>query len=181
MRRASMVGFALLNPPYELRTSPNPEIGFDVGGQWFDGRFEPIRDLRGGFSGVAVPEAGDVGAGMCAAQDVVEFSDPAGIGRLRVKQLMYEAQMVAKVVALHEIVGCEKPNSGASAQLSRVRPGDEFLAFAVGAGRRDRQDRRDFPRVEIVAGKAQRHERLAAGWGVNLHRGGCQAARPAHR
>src|SRR5437773_901194 len=118
--------------------------------------------------------------GMRSPQNVAELDDPIGIARLGIKQVLHEGQMVPKVVAGDELVSCEKPDAGAAVQLASRFPGDELLALAVGARWRDRQDRGDLPRVEIVASKPERHERLAVGLQVSLRRGGCQAVRPAH-
>ena len=118
---------------------------------------------------------------MGAPEDIAELGDPTTIALCRIEKFLYEGQMVSKVVAAHEFVGGEKPNSGAAAQFSGVRPGKEFFAFAMRAGRLDRQDRRDFGRVEIVAREPQDYKGFAVGLVVNLRRRGCQAVRLARR
>ena len=90
-------------------------------------------------------------------------------------------QMIRKIVAGHEFVGREKPYAGASAQFAGVGSRKKFLALIMGAHRLHRQDRRNFLRVEIVAGKPQCHEGLAVGLHLSLRRGGCQAAPPLYR
>ena len=119
-----------------------------------------------------------MGAGLSALEDLAEFGDPAAIARRRTKQLLYESQMVLKIVAGHEFVGGEEPHSGAAAQISGVRSGKKLLALAMRAGRFDRQHRGDFVGVEIVAGEAQGHECFGVGIGLSLRRGGFQAASP---
>jgi hypothetical protein len=103
--------------------------------------------LRRGFAGVTVPEAGYVSVGMRSLQNVAEHRDTATVVRLRIKQLLHEGQMVAKVVTIDELVRGEKPDPGTAAQRPGVRPGEEFLALLMGARRLDRQDRRDFRRI----------------------------------
>lgn len=172
-----VVGFR----PTGLRVARNVEIGFDLGGQRPDCRPEAIVDLRKGFTRISSPEAGDVSDGMRAVEERPKFGDPGRIIRHRRAQLLHGRDMAFEVVAAHKRVGCEKPDPGAAAQFSGVRSGKEFLALAMRAGRRDRQHRRDFAGVEVIAGKPQGYECPAIGFRVGLHRGGCQAVHPGHR
>ena len=118
---------------------------------------------------------------MGAPEDIAELGDPTTIALCRIEKFLYEGQMVSKVVAAHEFVGGEKPHAGAAAQFSGTRPGKKLFAFAMRAGRLDRQDCRNLGRVEIVAREPQGYKGFAVRLVINLRRRGCQAVRPARR
>jgi hypothetical protein len=91
------------------------------------------------------------------------FRYPGIIARRRIKQFLHEAQMVRKVIAPHEFVRGGKPHSGPAVKLARMGPGNKFLASAMGAGRLDGQDRRDFLRAQCVADEPQTSRGAADG------------------
>ena len=121
-----------------------------------------------------------MGAGVCAVQDVVEPPDPTAVPRLGTEKLSHKGEMIVEAIARHQPVGSEKPNPSAAEEPSGLWSGKELLAFAVRAGRRDRQHRGDFGGVEIVASEPQGYEGFAIGIFFSLRRGGCQAAGLAH-
>src|SRR5207248_11288738 len=67
---------------------------FDIGGQWRYRRFELSRDWRGGFAGVAAPEAGEVGAGVRAVPDPRKSCNTAVMAPRTGKQCLDQAQVV---------------------------------------------------------------------------------------
>lgn len=144
-------GFRFAQPT--LQPLFDREIGFDIGSQGRDCRSEPVRYSRRGLAGLATPEASDVGAGVCALQDIAELPDPAVLPRRGIEKLFHKDEVVVETIARHELVGGEKPHSGAAAQMTGARSGKELLAFGMRAGRRYRQHSGDFAGVEIVAPK----------------------------
>jgi hypothetical protein len=148
------VGYAALTHP----TVFVREIGFDVGAQGCDGRFEAVRDLGDGFAQPAAPETGDVRAGMRALQQSTQFGNPAIVARLRIQQPFHECQMLLEVIARNELVGGEKPNSSAAAQQAGACAGKVNFVLAMRTRRRGCEHPRDLARVEIVTSEPQRDE-----------------------
>lgn len=177
-----MADFARLGQPYRLPYGlGDHEISLDIRSERRDRRAEFGRDERLDPSRIAASEADYASAGMRVLQYITKRGDPAGVAWLRMEQGSREFQVVAEIVARDVLVGGKKPDAGASAKRSGVRPGEKFFSSAVGARRGGRQDRRNLRGIEIVAGEAQRHERLAVGFRVSLRRTGCRSSRHAYR
>lgn len=164
------------NPPYESLSTAKSVSMSAAGGFIADFKLT-------GISGTISPRQKQVTWVLeCVRSKILRSSlILLSLRRLGIEKLFHKGKVVCELVAVHQVVGGEKPNPGAAAQLSGMRPGKKLLAFAMRAGRLDRQHRRDFARVEVIAGKPQSHKRPAPGFCLSLHRGGCQAVHPGHR